>query len=352
MEQCRKCFIEGEYGPELDSSGVCSYCEIIDRFSNVISQIGNQEKLFRERLSMFRNVGQYDCLVGFSGGKDSSYIIHRLKSYYGARVLAYTCDNGFLTEYAKNLTDECWPCSACFHILEASAWKLAYKNRIPYIVSGRTPEQILRAPDMGHFQSHSSLLMDNLAPYDKNRGNKLAAGNLQRIEANKKWLLPNQRLWQFASDDLYLKNGFSISDDFVPELLGFFLYEEHNESHIMDILERKTHWRRPEKKHPLSHVDCAAHDAAAYLYYHRYGTTFLSLEIAASIRHKKLSELQGNQLLKKEVNNVKRYPRESMLALSKVSGIHPFNIRLLPMKIRTRRYLKNRIRNLYLKGQS
>lgn len=43
---------------------------------------------------------QYDCVVGLGGGKDSSYIIHRLKNHYGANVLAFTCDNGFLNDYA------------------------------------------------------------------------------------------------------------------------------------------------------------------------------------------------------------------------------------------------------------
>ncbi|MCK4826297.1 hypothetical protein KA005_61715, partial [bacterium] len=255
--QCRKCLIDSDrYSVEVDASGICFYCRTVENFSNLIRQIGKQEKLLRERLSLFRNKGQYDCLVGFSGGKDSSYIIYRLRSYYGARVLAYTCDNGFLNEYAKlninsivnefdidhvwvkpnstilrnitakNLMNEGWPCSACFHMLEASAWKLAYENRIPYIISGRTPEQILRRPDVGYFDSPNSLIANNFAPYDNNRAHEFAGRTLQRIEDNKKWLLPEQKLWPLASEDLYLRSSFSIPDDFAPVYLGFFLYEE------------------------------------------------------------------------------------------------------------------------------
>ena len=36
--------------------------------------------------------GQYDCLVPLSGGKDSVYLIHKLKIEYGLRVLAHTTD--------------------------------------------------------------------------------------------------------------------------------------------------------------------------------------------------------------------------------------------------------------------
>lgn len=383
MEQCRKCLIESKYyGLEMDSYGVCSCCKIIDKFPNLISQIGKQEKILQERLSLFRNIGQYDCLVGLSGGKDSSYMIYRLKSYYGARVLAYTCDKGFLTEYAKknidaiveefgidhiwvrpndivlrtmfarNLNNECWPCSACFLMSKASAWKLAYENRIPYIVSGRAPEQILRKPNTEFFESPYSLINDNLASYDKNRVHKLAVGALQEIEMAKKWLLPDKRLWQVASDDLYLKSSFSIPDDFAPEWLGFFLYEEHNESYIMNILERETSWEGPENRTPLSHYDCEAHDAAAYLYYRMHGTTFTGLEISALIRQNKLSLKEGQDILRDEVGRVSTYPRESILSLSEVSGIHPFNIRLLPKRIKARNYLKSKIKKLYLKSRS
>ncbi|MEO8835759.1 MAG: hypothetical protein ABI364_03380, partial [Caldimonas sp.] len=36
--------------------------------------------------------GRYDCLVPLSGGKDSVYLIHKLKVEYGLRVLAHTTD--------------------------------------------------------------------------------------------------------------------------------------------------------------------------------------------------------------------------------------------------------------------
>ena len=138
--------------------------------------IGKQVQLLAERFDRFCNSGVYDCVVGFSGGKDSSYVLYRLKTHYRARVLAYTCDNGFLTPYAKdniqrltgnlevdhvwvkpdasilrelyrsNMLSEAWPCTACFHMLGASAWKLAYEYRVPFIIDGRTPDQILRNP--------------------------------------------------------------------------------------------------------------------------------------------------------------------------------------------------------------
>lgn len=46
--------------------------------------------------------GIYDALLFFSGGKDSAYLLHRLKTTYpGLRILALTIDNGFRSPIGK-----------------------------------------------------------------------------------------------------------------------------------------------------------------------------------------------------------------------------------------------------------
>lgn len=43
----------------------------------------------------------YDALVMFSGGKDSTYLVHKLRSEYpGLRILAVTVDSGFASSAA------------------------------------------------------------------------------------------------------------------------------------------------------------------------------------------------------------------------------------------------------------
>lgn len=41
---------------------------------------------------------KYDCIVGVSGGTDSSYLLHILKKEYGLRILAVNLDNGWNSE--------------------------------------------------------------------------------------------------------------------------------------------------------------------------------------------------------------------------------------------------------------
>ena len=43
----------------------------------------------------------YDCVLGFSGGRDSAYLLYYLVKKLNLRVLAYHVDNGFVPEQTK-----------------------------------------------------------------------------------------------------------------------------------------------------------------------------------------------------------------------------------------------------------
>lgn len=377
MKQCNRCLLEAGFpNVAFDSEGVCSCCRTIERHASTLSSIGKQETLLRDRLSRFREAGKYDCLVGFSGGKDSSYVIYRLRSHYGARVLAFTWDNGFLTDYARenislmvkefdldhlwvrpkdavlqsvyreSISADCWPCSACFHFAEASPWKLAYEHRIPFIVHGRIPEQILRVPDDSSFESEDSIIADNLKPYDPVRVRKIAERTLKRFQRLREWLIPDRHLWPMSEEDVYLRSDFELPEDFAPEVLGFFLYEMHNESRIMDVLEQETSWKRPVQKTPLSHADCEAHDAAGWLYTRHCRRLFLNLEISALVRHNKMSREEAAKILEVAREEVRGYPSESIAALSSVCGLSGLSLRLMPRRINLNNVVRGSIKKL------
>lgn len=56
------------------------------------------EMAFKDFLSQIRNKGHsYDCIVAFSGGRDSSFVLHQMVKKYDMKVLALTVDSGFIT---------------------------------------------------------------------------------------------------------------------------------------------------------------------------------------------------------------------------------------------------------------
>jgi hypothetical protein len=70
----------------------------------------NWENDREKRAETFKNIlkkakkrkAQYDVLVPFSGGKDSTYVLYLATQVYNLKTLAYTFDNGFQSEAAKD----------------------------------------------------------------------------------------------------------------------------------------------------------------------------------------------------------------------------------------------------------
>jgi N-acetyl sugar amidotransferase len=90
----------------FDDKGVCNYCtEFIERSKHIIfeSSENKQKRLISlvERVKEQGKGKQYDCIVGVSGGVDSSWTLVQVKKL-GLRPLAVHMDNGWNSELAQN----------------------------------------------------------------------------------------------------------------------------------------------------------------------------------------------------------------------------------------------------------
>lgn len=103
MDRCSRCALPEAFpGIEFHEDGICNYCI----YHNLFSQ---RLKVFKERLrEEFEKVvaeakqkeNGYHCILCYSGGKDSTFLLHLLKTKYNLNPLAYTLDNGFLSPQA------------------------------------------------------------------------------------------------------------------------------------------------------------------------------------------------------------------------------------------------------------
>ena len=100
---CSRCVCDTTIpGIHFDAAGVCNFCYAFDELDRIFPQ-GETARLRLERLAeQIRRDGrrrQYDCIVGVSGGRDSSYTLYLAKEL-GLRPLAVHFDNGWNSEVA------------------------------------------------------------------------------------------------------------------------------------------------------------------------------------------------------------------------------------------------------------
>lgn len=97
LKRCKKCILPSTYPLiRFDNLGVCNFCT---SFSE--QQLYGEERLLRRLDKVRSNNAKQDCLVGLSGGRDSSYGIYLLKEKYGMNPLAYTFDWGLTTDVSR-----------------------------------------------------------------------------------------------------------------------------------------------------------------------------------------------------------------------------------------------------------
>lgn len=95
MRYCRRCTLpEIVPGAALDARRMCGFCRAFERRDPLADDSERRRWAadLEKSLNDCRGAGEYDCLVPVSGGKDSIYLLYKVKVEYGLRVLAFTTD--------------------------------------------------------------------------------------------------------------------------------------------------------------------------------------------------------------------------------------------------------------------
>lgn len=171
-QQCVKCLLSTDDEPSIafDEVGVCSYCLVYKKNeSRYVKTDGEGQRELENVVDQIKASGKnqrYDCVIGLSGGVDSTYLALKAKEL-GLRPLAVHFDNGWNSELAvKNIEniigklefdlqtfvidwEEFRDIQLAFlrasvvdieivtdHAIAASLYKIAAENNIKYILDG------------------------------------------------------------------------------------------------------------------------------------------------------------------------------------------------------------------------
>lgn len=102
-QQCNRCVMDTTAQDIVfDEKGNCNFCsDFITSIEKGHTNLSHKLDSFIEQIKKDGEGKKYDCIVGVSGGADSSYSLY-LANKYGLRVLAVHMDNGWNSELATN----------------------------------------------------------------------------------------------------------------------------------------------------------------------------------------------------------------------------------------------------------
>src|SRR5450432_1757483 len=96
LVRCTSCGLPETYETiEFDINGVCNICRQ-QEFKNQQIDWPARAKEFGELVEQYRGKYDYDCIIPFSGGKDSTFTLYHLVKTYKVKPLVVQFNHGFM----------------------------------------------------------------------------------------------------------------------------------------------------------------------------------------------------------------------------------------------------------------
>ncbi len=104
LRRCTTCSLPETYETiEFDSQGSCNMCEGA-LFKQTEIDWDERRKLLNALIEKHRGKADYDCIVPFSGGKDSTFQLYYLVKEFGLKPLVVRFNHGFMRETIQKNT--------------------------------------------------------------------------------------------------------------------------------------------------------------------------------------------------------------------------------------------------------
>ena len=305
---CKKCILDHRYpGISFGEDGNCKFCHSLKNKGKREQQKKKYEEKFIELIQKYKGKSSYDCLVAYSGGKDSTFTLHLIQNKYNLNMLALTFDNWFQSESAhrniqnvimstnvdhltirprfdlfakmnraclskgfysaKTLERASAVCTTCLSLIRFTAFKIAIEKSIPFVVFGLSPGQ---APiPTSVFRSNPGIIK------------KMQNAIFQPLHAQ-------------VGDDIkayFLEDKHFNDKDYFPYSINPLAFTDYDEEVIFKIAESYG-WRKPEDTDANS-TNCLLNGFANEIHIKQHGFHPYAFEIAGLIREGCMTREEG-----------------------------------------------------------
>lgn len=308
--RCAKCVLPASTpNIEFDSNGVCNVCA---RHRPMQVQ---GEQPFRDILDQYRDPAKkYDCMVGISGGRDSTYLLYNLVKKFKLRVLAVHYNNPFNSAQATRNLDsaveqlgvDCirWTYKPEFHVKETrkalkiwskkpshsmlpmvcavcKGWwphffRIARENDISLVVIGSNPLESASFKE-GSFGGARTYHKLSRMPKTLLKGMGELAGNPGYLTCS--WPAVTKAFLMASHDSPYVH--WKYPDVRVVRLFDYLKWDEQE---VMETISRELGWQKdPEHDSPWR-FDCRLDHIKKFLYSKTIGVSELEDLFSKMIR--------------------------------------------------------------------
>ncbi|MCK0137087.1 amino acid adenylation domain-containing protein [Arenibacter sp. S6351L] len=253
---CTECGLPSNYPKiDFDEKGVCHLCNAFKGYKEKTDKyFKTEEELQQLLLSTKGSTTTYDCLSLLSGGKDSTYVLARLINM-GLKVLAFTLDNGYISDQAKANVDKIVKklgvdhvygstvhmnkifvdslerhqnvCNGCFKTIYTLSTKVALDKKIPFVVTG-----------LSRGQFFETRLTEELFWNDNVDTNTI---DRTILEARKLYHQENDAVNQLLDVSMF-KNEETFDK---VQFVDFYRYSDVSLEEMLVYLKEKVGWVRP-----------------------------------------------------------------------------------------------------------
>jgi hypothetical protein len=315
---CINCVLPESFpGIRFNDKGVCNFCLDYKGMEYQQSRKAEYCRKFEVIVKEYKGRADYDVLMCYSGGKDSTYTLAILKRKYQLNVLAVSFDNGFLPGQTLNnirivveelgvdhilikprfdllakvfrhcaendvyspvsLERSSAICTSCMGIIKYSALRIALEKDIPFIAYGWSPGQ---AP------IKSSIMRNN--PQMVKQMQKTIYGPLFEIVGSE--------IQPYFLEEKHVSGSYHFPYNIHP--LAFLDY--NIDAIYYDI--SRFGWKRPEEVDANS-TNCLLNSYACFVHKQRLGFHPYAFELANLVREGYIDRATALKRLNEPVNS-------------------------------------------------
>ncbi|WP_144223213.1 N-acetyl sugar amidotransferase [Mesorhizobium amorphae] len=324
LQKCGSCLLPETYETiEFDQKGVCNVCRGKEVRDEKIDWAARKIKL-DELIERHRGQNDYDCIIPFSGGKDSTYTLWYLMKEYKLKPLVVRFDHGFMREtLVENNTrtfkklgvdvlnftpnwrvvkrlmleslrrkgDFCWHCHTGIF---SYPMHMAVKFNVPLVFWGEPSSE---------YTAYYDYAEDEIEQVDETRFNRFV--NLG-----------------ITAEDMYgmIKDDFDLDPrDLLPytypkmrdlkrlryESVCLGSYIPWDVKKNVEVIQRELGWKgdqvegMPWEEYPYEKIECFMQGMRDYIKYLKRGYSRVSQMVALDLRNGRISKEHGQELVDK-----------------------------------------------------